>query len=93
MGNRGSQEQQDSEGRCLLVSLCSPPPICSHHVLHFVSHTSSLLFIAGHRPRKVLFQFSGFEHAPVLPLSVLLSLSVFLPFPLVRQAVWGFDYI
>lgn len=103
MGNRGSQEQEDSQGRCCLdyVSLCShpPPPIshCSLILLYFVSHISSLLFtVSGRCPIRVSFWLSGFKHAPLLPLSVLLSFclpSLSLLRALFPQSVWVFDYI
>lgn len=77
MGNRGSQEQQDSEGRCHLDGV------------HFESHVTSVLFILGQCPRKVSFWLSPCSSlSAVFPPFSSHALSFFFPEP-----VWAFDYI
>lgn len=82
MGNLGSQEQQDSEGRCLdSVSL---QPSTHGKLLYFVSHIASLLLtVLGKCPSLILP--SAFMNTPPPPLLSFSYSFSSLPFTVVRS--------
>ena len=71
MGNRGSQAQQDSEGRCRIggMSLFSPLPM--HVSVLSESYFSSLIYYLDSVQEKCHFTIwiSDLGNAPLLPLS------------------------
>lgn len=94
MGNRGSQEQEDSEGRCHLVSLCSPLPSLCRSLTLCDSYLQPLIYSIGTLSKKVSFCLLALWFPACSPSpSTSCSLSAFPPFPSGAQSVWVFDYI